>query len=165
MTLGALAFVLGVGLSCAAQELPAIGDLNAPRVARGMDRVRYVSEPQVLPVGKSAVLRMRFAVDEGFHINSHRPKGDLLIATELRVEPATGARVGAAVYPAGQAYSFPASPDEVLDVYTGGFAVDLPVTATVGEHTMRATLRYQACDRAMCYPVRSLPVMAEFAAK
>ncbi len=159
------ALLLGWGLTAGAQELPAIGDLSAPRAARAADRVRYVSEPQVLTAGRSAVLRLRFAVDDGFHINSHRPKGDLLVPTEVRFEPATDVRVGAPDYPAGQPYHFPASPDEVLDVYTGAFAVELPVTAPAGSHTLKATLRYQACDRAMCYPVRSLPITAEFTAK
>lgn len=170
MKLSVLALLLGAGLAAglaaAAQELPAIGDLSAPRSTRGRDHVQYVGEQQALPAGRAATLRLRFAVDDGFHINSHRPKGDLLVATELRVEPAVGLRVGVATYPAGQPYRFAASPDEVLDVYTGGFAVELPMTAAVpGTHTLKATLRYQACDRAMCYPVQSLPVVAEFTAR
>ena len=157
--------MLAFGLAAKAQELPAIGDLSAPRASRTRDHVQYVVELQVLPAGRAAVLHLRFAVDDGFHINSHRPKGDLLVATELRVEPEPTVHVAASVYPAGQAYSFPASPDDVLDVYTGTFAVDLPVAAAAGTHTLKATLRYQACDRAMCYPVRSLPVLVELTAK
>ncbi len=165
MKLAAAAWVLGVGLTAAAQELPAIGDLSAPRAARGREHVQFVSEAQVVAAGRSSVLRLRFTVDDGFHINSHRPKGDLLIATELRIEPTADVRVGAPGYPVGRPYHFAASPDEVLDVYSGGFAVELPVTAVAGDHTVRATLRYQACDRAMCYPVQSLPVTAGFTAK
>ena len=160
-----LAMLLSLGLAATAQELPAIGDLSAPRANRTRDHVQYVVEPQVLPAGRSTMLRLRFAVEDGFHINSHRPKGDLLVATELRVEPEPAVHVASVLYPAGQAYSFPAGPGDVLDVYTGASAVELPVIAAAGTHTLRATLRYQACDRAMCYPVRSLPVTAEFTAK
>lgn len=160
-----LAMLLAVGLTATAQELPAIGDLSAPRANRSREHVQYVLEPQVLPAGRSTLLRVRFAVDDGFHINSHRPKGDLLVATELRVDPESAVHVAAPVYPAGQAFSFPASPGDVLDVYTGEFAVELPVAAVAGVHTLKANLRYQACDRAMCYPVRSLPVTVEFTAK
>ena len=165
MRLPWLVLLLGWGLTAVAQELPPIGDLSAPRAARGREHVQFVSDAQVVPAGRSSVLRLRFAVDDGFHINSHRPKGDLLVATELRLEPAADMRVGAPDYPAGQPYRFPASPEEVLDVYTGEFSVDLPLTAQAGSHTLKATLRYQACDRAMCYPVRSLPITAEFTAK
>lgn len=166
MKLRWLALVLNVGLSSGGQELPAIGDLSAPRPARPRDHVQYVIEGQpVLPAGRSGVVRLRFVVDEGFHINSHRPKGDLLVATELRLEPAAGVQAGTAAFPAGKPYRFAAAPDEELDVYTGPFAVELPVTAAAGPHTLKATLRYQACDQAMCYPARSLPVVAEFTAR
>lgn len=166
MKLRWLALVLSAGLNCRAQELPPIGDLSAARPARGREHVQYVSEgQQALPASRSAVLRLRFVVDENFHINSHRPKGDLLVPTELRLEPAAGVQAGTAAFPAGKPYRFAAAPDEELDVYTGPFAVDLPVTAAAGPHTLRATLRYQACDQAMCYPVRSLPVVAEFTAR
>ena len=165
MKIALIAVLLGVGLSAAAQELPAIGDLNAARPTRAKDHVQFVGEQQVLPAGRTTALRLQFAVDNGFHINSHRPKGDLLVATELRVESAASVQVAAPVYPAGQPYHFAASPDEVLDVYTGAFAVELPVTAVAGEHTLKATLRYQACDQAMCYPMRSLPVVVAFTAK
>lgn len=166
MKLTGLAMLLCLGLGARTQELPAIGDLSAPRTNRTRDHVQYVVEPQVLPAGRSTVLRLRFAVDDGFHINSHRPKSDLLVATELRIEsPQSAVQVAAPVYPAGRPYSFAADPGVVLDVYTGAFAVEVPVTAVAGTHTLMATLRYQACDRAMCYPVRSLPVMADFTAK
>lgn len=165
MTLPELALLLSLGLTAFAQELPAIGDLSAPHAAHGREHVAFVSEQETLPAGRPGVLRLRFAVDDGFHINSHQPKSDLLIATELRIEPPTGLRAGVPVYPAGKPYSFAASPGDVLDVYTGAFAIKLPVTAAAGTHTLRGMLRYQACDRAMCYPVRSLPVVAEFTAK
>ncbi len=147
------------------QEMPQIGDLSAPRAVRGRDRVQYVGEAETVRAGKSETLVLHFQVEDGFHINSHQPRGDLLIATELSVLPAAGVRVGTAVYPAGRPYSFAASPGETIDAYTGGFAVQLPVVAEAGGHTLRGTLRYQACDRAACYPVRSLPVEVAFTAK
>ena len=55
--------MLGLGLSSAAQELPAIGDLQAPSAAgRGRrEHVQFVSEEApVLPAGRQAlVLRLR----------------------------------------------------------------------------------------------------------
>ncbi|MEO6804873.1 MAG: protein-disulfide reductase DsbD domain-containing protein [Edaphobacter sp.] len=52
-----------------------------------------------------------------------------------------------------------------MDVYSGSFTVKLPVVAEPGTHTVAGTLRYQACDRAACYPPKNLPVQILFTAK
>ena len=128
--------------------------------------VSYVAEPQTVPAGKRAVLELHFRVAEGYHVNSHTPKSELLIPTELNLTPDAGLEnVGKLEYPAGTAYSFPTSPGEKLDVYSGAFLVRLPVMAKAGQHTLTGALRYQACDRAACYPPKSLPVEVLFTAK
>ncbi len=128
-------------------------------------QVSYAAEPQSVPAGKRSVLELHFRVAEGFHVNSHAPKSELLIPTALTMEPAAGVAAGKLEYPAGTEYSFATSPGEKLDVYSGGFAVRLPVEAKAGEHTLNGVLRYQACDRAACYPPKSLPVQVLFTAK
>ncbi|MEO8869526.1 MAG: protein-disulfide reductase DsbD domain-containing protein [Granulicella sp.] len=125
----------------------------------------YVAEPQNVPAGKKAVVEVRFKVVNGFHVNSHTPKSDYLIPTALKLQPANGVTTSESVYPAGQEFSFSFSPKEKLDVYAGDFTVKLPVVAQAGEHTIDATLRYQACDHAACYPPKSLPVQILFTAK
>ena len=115
--------------------------------------------------GKSSVLELHFKVQDGFHVNSHTPKSDYLIPTKLTLEPLAGVKAGTIEYPAGTAYSFSFEPNEKLDVYSGAFTVKLPVVAAAGEHTMPGTLHYQACDRAACYPPKTLPVEVLFTAK
>jgi hypothetical protein len=127
--------------------------------------VDYTAEKQTVPVGKRAELELHFRVVKGFHVNSHTPKSELLIPTKLDAKLATGVLLGSAQYPAGKPYSLPANPKEKLDVYTDDFVVTLPVMAAAGEHTISATLRYQACDQAACYPPKSLPVEVLFTAK
>lgn len=128
--------------------------------------VSYVAEPQTVPAGKRAVLELHFRVVEGFHVNSHTPKSELLIPTELNLTPDGGLEdVGKLEYPAGTEYIFPTSPGEKLDVYTGAFLLRLPVLAKAGAHTLTGALRYQACDHAACYPPKSLPVEVLFTAK
>src|ERR1700761_5275585 len=148
------------GVLCA-QE---IGNLSAP-VAKAKSYVTYAAEPQSVPAGKRSVLELPFHVVDGFHVNSHTPKSELLIATNLSLETAAGVKTTAVEYPAGTEYSFSADPSEKLDVYTGLFTVKLPVVAEAGEHTIMGTLHYQACDHAACYPPRSLPVQVVFTAK
>ena len=132
---------------------------------KGVGHVTYVAEPESVPAGKAGFLELRFKVKDGFHVNSHTPKSELLIPTQIALQPASGVKVGEVVYPAGTAYSFSFDPKEKLDVYTGEFVVKVPVVAAAGEHAVAGSLRYQACDHAACYPPRSLAVQAIFTAK
>jgi DsbC/DsbD-like thiol-disulfide interchange protein len=141
-----------------------IGRLDAP-AAKGKSYVVYAAEQQSVTAGKQGVLELRFRVVEGFHVNAHTPKSELLIPTQIALQPAAGVKMAAVEYPAGTSYSLEADPSEKLDVYTGAFTVKLPVVAERGEHTVDGTLRYQACDHAACYPPKNLPVQVIFTAK
>jgi len=157
--LGAAALA-GLGVPLAQQ----LGSLDAPTKLKGY--VSYAAEPQTVAAGKRAVLELHFRVAEGFHVNSHTPKSELLIPTELTLTPDAGMEdAGKMEYPAGTEYRVATSPGERLDVYTGGFRIRLPVLARAGQHLLTGALRYQACDRAACYPPKSLPVQVLFTAK
>jgi DsbC/DsbD-like thiol-disulfide interchange protein len=158
--LGALLALAGVG-SLPAQQ---VGNLDAP-APKSKSYVVYAAEPQVVMAGKRSVLQLNFRVVDGFHVNSHTPKSELLIPTKITLQPATGVKAEEVEYPAGQSYSFSFDPSEKLDVYSGAFTVKLPVVAEAGAHTVEGTLRYQACDHAACYPPKSLPVQVIFTAK
>jgi len=146
--------------------LPAqqIGNLDAP-APKPKSYVVYAAEPQNIVAGKRSVLELHFQVVDGFHVNSHTPKSELLIPTQILLQPAAGVKADAVEYPAGTSYSFSVDPSEKLDVYTGAFTVKLAVVAEAGTHTVDGTLRYQACDHAACYPPKSLPVQVIFTAK
>ena len=144
-----------------AQELGSTGQPPA----RSRQYVTYASEPQVVTAGKRSMLELHFRVQEGFHVNSHTPKSDLLLPTLLESEPQGGVMVTEAIFPAGSSYSFDFDPKEKLDVYQGAFTVQLPVVAAAGQHELRGSLKYQACDHAACYPPRSLLISVEFVSK
>jgi DsbC/DsbD-like thiol-disulfide interchange protein len=141
-----------------------IGSLNASP-PKTKSYVVYAAEPQVVTAGKRSVLELNFRVVDGFHVNSHTPKSELLIPTKITLQPTTGVKAEEVEYPAGQSYSFSFDPSEKLDVYSGAFTVKLPVVADAGTHTVEGSLRYQACDHAACYPPKSLPVQVIFTAK
>jgi hypothetical protein len=138
--------------------------INTP-VSKPKQYVSYEAEEQTVKAGKRSVVEMRFRVMDGFHVNSHTPKSELLIPTAVKLDPADGVRAEAVQYPAGTEYSFSFEPGERLDVYTGVFTVKVPVTVQGGSHTVNGTLRYQACDNAACYPPKSLPVQLVVTAK
>ena len=115
--------------------------------------------------GKAAKVNLDFRVVHGFHINSNTPHSEFLIPTTLKLDAPTDIAVGKVVYPEGKDLSFPFSPDEKLNVYSGDFTVALNIhplhTVVPGKYAFHGTLKYQACDNAQCYPPKQLPVAFE----
>jgi hypothetical protein len=115
--------------------------------------------------GKSGPLTIHFRVAQGFHINSNAPKSEFLIPTALKLDAPTDIAISKVSYPEGKDMSFPFSPDEKLNVYTGDFAVDLTLrplqSVAPGKYAIHGNLKYQACDNAACYPPKQLPVSFE----
>jgi hypothetical protein len=105
---------------------------------------------------------LNFRVAPGFHINSNAPKSEFLIPTQLKMDVPTDIVLGKIQYPAGKDVSFPFSPDEKLNVYSGDFTINVGVhplhSVVAGKYVMHGTLRYQACDNAQCFPPKTLPV-------
>jgi hypothetical protein len=129
---------------------------KAPSVT--MAPVNTVSAPK----GTQTIVKLDFRVGSGFHINSNTPKSEFLIPTALKMDVPTDIVLGRIEYPAGKDLSFPFSPDEKLNVYSGDFAINLAVrplsSVSPGKYIMRGVLRYQACDNAQCFPPKTLPV-------
>ena len=167
--------LVGVGvlaacaLGVAAQEFGGMTGVPAG-APRDRSYVTYAAEPATVAAGKRSVVEVHLRVVEGFHVNSHTPKSDLLIPTAAKLEPADASvTIGPVEYPKGVSYSFASNQGsgggEVLDVYTGAVTLRVPVVAPAGEHALRGTLRYQACDRKACYPPRTLALEVPFTAK
>jgi cytochrome c biogenesis DsbD-like protein len=117
------------------------------------------------PRAGQTMVNLEFHVPPGLHINSNLPKSEFLIPTALKLDVPTDIVLGRISYPPGEDVSFPFSPDETLNVYTGDFTVALavhPLTSVVpGKYVMHGVLRYQACDNAACFPPKTIPVSFE----
>ena len=115
--------------------------------------------------GNSATVQLDFRVGSEFHINSNKPKSELLIPTVLKLSSAEPVSISTVKYPVGQDVSFPFAPGEKLSVYSGDFSitavVKAPAKAANGEYPVSGELRFQACDRSACYPPRAIPVKFE----
>jgi hypothetical protein len=133
-------------------------EFSSPKPAVSVLRV----DAPALQKGKSVPVTLTFHVSPGFHINSNHPNSEMLIATELHLDPPTDLSVGNVQFPAGEQLAFQFAPDEKLSVYAG----DFNVTATArtvgpirpGSYRVHGDLRYQACDDHACYPPKSVPV-------
>lgn len=150
---------LAASAPCTAQSI----NLGGPAMSKSY--IAYTPLPQTIPANHSATLELNFRVLPSYHVNSHKPTLDYLIPTALTVPAVTGVRAGEPAYPAGQPYAFAFDPKTRLSVYAGDFIVKLPVTAAPGAHSIEATLRYQACNNASCFPPKNLPVKIDFTAK
>ena len=156
---------LAAVLLTASASLLSHAQLNMDAPDKPKAYVLYAAEPQTVAAGRHATLELRFHMLPGYHVNSHTPKSELLIATSLTLQSAAGVQAGPLQYPAGQPYSFSFDPSDKLDVYASDFTIKLPVTATAGQHIVDGSLKYQACDNASCYPPRTVPVKVVFTAK
>ncbi len=99
-------------------------------------------------------------VDDGWHIQSHTPSFDYLIATEIAFKAPAGWPQPDIRYPDHVMWEFEFSED-LLAVYEHEAVVhaefDVPADARAGVVDVPAELTYQACDDTQCLP----PVTAE----
>jgi hypothetical protein len=153
--------VLFVALMCCAARAQEI-QFGEARAAANKGHVVLVSDAIEVEAGKPQVVELRFRVEQGFHINSHTPKDELLIPTVLKLDAASGVKIVSEDYQKGLAFRLSvgsaAGSGELLDVYQGEFRVRLRVVAPKGASTLTGLLRYQACDNAACFPPKTLPV-------
>ena len=153
---GLIAMMLAVPLSAQIQ-------LGEARAAAQKGHVVLVSDAVEVEAGKSQVVELRFRVDQGFHINSHAPKDELLIPTVLKLDASNGVKVADEEYQKGSPFRLSVgsggAAGETLDVYQGEFRVSMRVVAPKGASTMMGSLHYQACDNTACFPPKTLPVM------
>ena len=112
--------------------------------------------------GKPGNVTLHFEVESGYHVNSNTPTAEFLIPTSLKLTAPTDIVIGRITYPKGQEMTFEFAPDEKLSVYSGGFDIGVVIRPLVGvvaaRYAVRGQLKYQACDKAACYPPKQLPV-------
>ncbi len=142
-----------------------LGTVSSAHSSR-RQHVELISDTITVTAGKPQDVDVIFRVDPGFHINSHRPKDELLIPTNLKLDQQDAVKLAPETYPNGAPFKISVGDEsELLDVYTGEFRVSLRLTAPRGTAKLRGTLHYQACDNAACFPPRDLPVVLTLSAK
>ncbi|HTV66860.1 MAG TPA: protein-disulfide reductase DsbD domain-containing protein [Bryocella sp.] len=140
--------------------------LGVLALAQGGDDKPFVLAAPVgnvqVHAGASKSVPLDFRVGSDYHINSHTPHSPLLIPTALKLDPTTPVTVADVKYPTGKDETFPFSPDEKLNVYSGDFSIEamlkVPANTAPGGYLVKGELRFQACDRSACYPPRTIPV-------
>lgn len=108
--------------------------------------------------GSKVTVLITVQLEKGYHVHSNKPSQPEFIPTLLTLNTASGAKAGSVTYPKGKTEKVEniAKP---LSIYTEQFELSVPVTldskATLPV-TIPATLSYQACQGALCYPPKKL---------
>lgn len=108
--------------------------------------------------GSEVTAVIAFEIETGYHTHSNKPSEKNFIATVLNVPPAPGVKAGEAVYPKGKTQKVEGL-DKPLSLYEGQFTISVPLKLDASAKlpvVVPATLRYQACQGALCYPPKSL---------
>ncbi len=98
-------------------------------------------------------------IENGFHIQSNRPKLDYLIPTELNLTPADGVSVLKVAWPKATEHTFAFAPKQPLSVFEGTVVVPVTLkTGAAGTATLHGSFRYQACNDELCKPPVTVPI-------
>ncbi len=117
-------------------------------------------EARVAPATAGATLKVDASLSAGWHVNSHVPSEDYLIATSVRVDPTGGVRAGGARYPEGRMKKFSFA-DKPLSVYEGSFTVEVPLTFEgAAPPEVTGAVEFQACNDTQCLAPASVPFHA-----
>ena len=106
--------LLGLCVVLCSVPLAAQIQFGEVRAAAQKGHVVLLSDAVEVEAGKSQVVELRFRVDQGFHINSHVPKDELLIPTVLKLDASKGVKVADEEYQKGSPFR--------LSVGSGGAA-------------------------------------------
>ena len=146
--------LLGAMLAAAAPAAPA----KAPPALR---KVAAAVAGDSLRAGGTGRVVVTVTLSPGFHVNSHTPSQEYLIATSIETEAGDGMVIGSWKYPEGEHRKFAFS-EEPIQVYEGTFRVEgeikAPATLPPSRRNVRLLLKYQACTADRCYPPRKEPI-------
>jgi thiol:disulfide interchange protein len=124
------------------------------QLRRPRAEVTPVVEQGGVHAGASVRIALRVALPEGLHTQSNKPRDPTLIPTVLTVAPPAGVSVEEIVWPPSTDLN-QVGQDKPLAVFEREFLIGVQLklapAVPVGELTVPAHLRYQACDANLCY--------------
>ena len=119
------------------------------------------SQQVIVEAYSSGVIHLEVKVKEGFHIQAHELKDDLLVPTTLEIRQDENFIIEAPVFPPSKKFRLEGT-DSELDVYDGQFEILSPFRAKrKGKYRLGGTLKYQACDSARCLFPRSIDFVVD----
>ncbi len=155
-----MALMRGFLTTLAAAALCAVpGALAAQGVPKSSEVVvpRLVADADHLVAGKPFRLAVVADIRAGWHVNSHTPKEDFLIPTEVKVKDVAGLKLSPVAYPKQLEVKFAFS-EQKLAVYAGRTVFVVPgvvdAAAAPGPRTITADALVSALQRQPVSPAR-----------
>jgi thiol:disulfide interchange protein DsbD len=100
-------------------------------------------------------------IADGWHINSHNPSEQYLIATSLELKPTEGVIVTDVQYPKGKLLKFAFS-ETPLDVYESTTPIFLSLKfsdkLSPGSYSVTGTIQVQSCNDQVCLAPSKIPI-------
>ncbi len=141
-----LLLLIFASISVKAQLFGPQNDIVKLEIFQSFDKVQ---------AGGQFKLAVKAIIEDGWHINSNKPKEDFLIPTTVELDSASGLIINKIVFPEAEEIKFEFS-DIPLVVYEKealiGGIISVPKSAELGEKTVRLKFTYQACNNATCLP-------------
>jgi hypothetical protein len=151
-------FQMAAIVAFALSPIFALAQVDDPVRLKG-SAVEYLFPEQVtVAAGKVSDVTLHFRVADGYHINSHTPREEFLIPTTFSIPDGAGVRLDKAVYPAGTDFTLPLDPTNKLSVYYYEFTIQARIVADAGSLLVEGKLHFQACDKSVCLPPKTIPV-------
>ncbi|MBI2570650.1 MAG: thioredoxin family protein [Candidatus Schekmanbacteria bacterium] len=141
-------------LFATAVDAPAIDSPATPKKPKILEAEALASVREVVP-GSPFHLAVRVDIENGWHLQAHKPLEEYYIATELRLPDVAGLAFGPVTYPepVEEALGFA---DKPVLVYEGTILLRFPVTPApdLPKQALSTSfvLAYQACDDRRCVP-------------
>ena len=108
--------------------------------------------------GGNVVANIQVKLKKAWHVQSNKPSEPNYIPTELKLAPTPGVKVTTIKYPEGKSEKVQGL-EKPLSVYEGEFQINASLTLDAKAKlplAIPATLSYQACQGATCYPPKKL---------
>ncbi len=156
-----LLFGMGTEVLHAQNEGPSEGELQQqfeadstqPSSSADLVSVETRLAARPVPAGQAVDGALVLEVEEGWHVNAHRPTFDYLIGTTLDWSASSDVTVDDVQYPEPKRFELDFAGD-VIDVYEGTtpifFAVRPASGTAPGEHRLTGRVRVQACNDRTC---------------
>lgn len=128
-------------------------DSTGPSSSADLVSVDFRLAATPVPAGESVRAAAVLTVQDGWHVNAHRPTYDYLIGTALDWEPASEVAVDNVRYPSPKRFELDFAED-AIDVYQGTAPIFFDVRpapdAAPGDRSLTGRLRVQACNDRTC---------------
>ncbi|RMD97285.1 MAG: hypothetical protein D6814_09815, partial [Calditrichaeota bacterium] len=115
---------------------------------------------QVVQPGQTIEIPVTMDIQDGWHINAHKPLDEFLIPTAFEFVTSSGYIIEQVIYPPPQLEKFAFS-ETKLAVYThrvvAKVKLQISPKASPGPLNIKGKLRYQACNENSCLPPVSRP--------